>query len=90
MKATDDMKFGVNTNVNLETKTVGISHNLGSSKVKLPHAAVRFKAKATPPKMDYSQPIIKESTPEKATTNHEDILMVLTIAAASIAWIIFR
>ena len=85
MKATNDMKFGINSNVNLETKPVGISHNLGSSKVKLPQSTVRSK----PPKMD-SQPIIKESAPEKTNTNHEDILIILTIAAAAIAWVIFR
>ena len=27
MKATDDMEFGVNSDVNLETKPVGITHN---------------------------------------------------------------
>ena len=49
MKATDDMKFGVNSNVNLETKPVGITHNLGSSKVKLPHASVKTEAARVKP-----------------------------------------
>ena len=38
MKATGDMKFGVNNSLNTESKPVGISHNMGSSKVKLPHS----------------------------------------------------
>ena len=90
MKATDEMKFGVNTNINLETKTVGISHNLGSSKVKLPHAVVVKPRPPTTPKID-SQPVIKESSPEEeTTTNHEINLIVLTFSVATIAWIVFR
>ena len=78
MKATDDMKFGVNTNVNLETKPVGITHNLGSSKVKLPQAAVKAKAvQVQPPKMD-AEPVIRESPPVNTSTQHEDTLIVLT------------
>ena len=34
------MKLGVNSDVNILTKPVGIKHNLGKSKVKLPHAIV--------------------------------------------------
>ena len=37
MKASNDMNFGVNNSLNTEAKQVGISHNLGSSKLKLPH-----------------------------------------------------
>ena len=36
-KASDGMQFGVNVGVNEKSKGVGISHNLGDSKVKLPH-----------------------------------------------------
>ena len=34
-RVTEDMKFGVNNSVNNETKTVGIEHSLGTSKVLL-------------------------------------------------------
>ena len=37
MKATSDMSFGVNNSLNTEAKQVGINHNMGSSKLKLPH-----------------------------------------------------
>ena len=85
MKATDEMKFGVNTNINLETKTVGISHNLGSSKVKLPHAAVETKRSTTTPTI-HPQPEIKEET----NTNHETNLILLIIGVGIAAWMLFR
>ena len=37
LKASNDMNFGVNNSLNTESKQVGINHNLGSSKLKLPH-----------------------------------------------------
>ena len=38
-RVTNDMKLGVNSDVNADgTVSVGIKHNLGASKVKLPHA----------------------------------------------------
>ena len=89
MKATDEMKFGANTNINLETKTVGISHNLGSSKVKLPHAAVETKQPTPAPKID-SQPKIKGSSPEETTSNHETNLILLILGVGTTAWMLFR
>ena len=47
MKATNDMKFGVNNSLNVESKPVGISHNMGSSKLKLPHSIVETNPKPT-------------------------------------------
>ena len=35
------MQFGVNIGVNEKSKAVGIKHNLGDSKVKLPHRVVK-------------------------------------------------
>ena len=52
MKATSDMTFGVNPNVNQEMKSVGVTHNLASSKVALPHAPVKPEATHTAPKTD--------------------------------------
>ena len=40
-KASEDMQFGVNIGVNEKSKAVGIKHNLGDSKVKLPHRVVK-------------------------------------------------
>ena len=37
MRATSDMTFAVNNSSNTEAKPVGIKHNMGSSKVNLPH-----------------------------------------------------
>ena len=86
MKATGDMKFGVDSDVNLETKPVGINHNLGSSKVKLPQAAVKSKSVQV-----QTEPVIKEPPQDDDTsTHHENNLIALTIAAASIAFALFR
>ena len=40
-KADENMKFGVNDTVNEKSKKVGVEHNMGSSKVKLPHVLVK-------------------------------------------------
>ena len=86
MKATGDMKFGVNSNVNLETKTVGISHNLGSSKVKLPHAATRTETVQVKTPITDVKPEIKE--PEN--TQHENNMFALIIVVAGFAaWAFF-
>ena len=36
-RANSNMKLGVNLDVNIDQKSVGIKHNLGTSKVELPH-----------------------------------------------------
>jgi len=36
-RANSNTKLGVNLDVNIEQKSVGIKHNLGTSKVQLPH-----------------------------------------------------
>ena len=86
MKATGDMKFGINSNVNLETKTVGISHNLGSSKVKLPHAATGTETVQVKTPITDVKPEIKE--PE--TTQHENNMITLIIVVGGLAWALFR
>ena len=46
-RATPNMKLGVNSDVNADgTVSVGIKHNLGVSKVKLPHAIQHVLRKA--------------------------------------------
>ena len=44
MKASNDMNFGVNNSINTEAKQVGISHNMGSTKLKLPHTNLKGEA----------------------------------------------
>ena len=39
-RATSDMKLGVNSDINMLIKPVGIRHNLGESKVVLPHVCI--------------------------------------------------
>ena len=52
LKATSDMSFGVNSSLNNESKDVGIKHNMGSSKVKLPHKSVKPKSEHVAPQTD--------------------------------------
>ena len=88
MKATEDMNFGLNYSLNIETKTVGISHNLGSSKVLLPH-----KTENKP------KPIMKTDETKTSdiklennikSTQHEDNLIVFMVVGGVIAWYLFR
>ena len=83
------MKLGVNSDVNVKSKSVGIKHNLGKSKVLLPHTSVVKKVnvpviKKEPPKPDKPQP----AKPE--TSKHEINLAVLTIVVGGLAWYMFR
>ena len=89
------MKLGVNTDVNSKSVPVGIKHNLGKSKVLLPHTSVvKQKAviKKEPPKpadsSDSDKPQPPPSNPD--TTKHEINLAALTIIAGGLAWYMFR
>ena len=86
MKATEDMNFGVNNALNTETKTVGINHNLGSSKVSLPHKPEK-KPKPIIKKEETQTDAIK---PENKSTQHEDNLIVFMVVGGAIAWFLFR
>ena len=82
MKATSDMTFGVNLQVNQEMKSVGLKHNLGSSKVVLPH---KTETKPKPP-----LPIVKTEIPKSdVTTRHDINLTVLTVIMSVLAWYLF-
>ena len=90
-KADENMKFGVNTGGNEKSKAVGIKHNLGDSKVKLPHVVVKkvepVVAKASPPKkMPHSKMEAVSSTEDVHETNKS----VYMIAAVAIGWWLFR
>ena len=86
MKATEDMNFGVNNALNTETKTVGISHSLGSSKVSLPHKP-ETKPKTIIPTETAQTYAIK---PENKSSQHEDNLIVFMVVGGAIAWYLFR
>ena len=88
------MKLGVNTDVNLKTVSVGIKHNLGKSKVLLPHTSVvKKKTTAERPKIEEVKndtPSTKTQQAKPDTTKHEINLAALTIIAGGLAWYMFR
>ena len=82
------MKLGVNTDVNSKSVPVGMKHNLGKSKVLLPHTSV-VKKRVERPKIEE----VKNETPSTAkpeTTKHEINLAVITIVVGGLAWFMFR
>ena len=86
-KASEDMKFGVNETVNENSKKVGIKHNLGDGKVKLPHA----KSPVIIPKVVKSVPKASKPTESSYTeSSHETNKSVYIIAAIGLGWYLFR
>ena len=83
-KATDGMQFGVNVGVNEKSKGVGVRHNLGESKVKLPHTVVK---QVVPPKRQEVKPVVNNV--EKEDT-HETNKTAWMIGAAGLGWWLFR
>ena len=82
MRATEDMKFGVNNSLNIETKTVGITHSLGTSKVLL-------NTNNQPrPKLTNSDKSDEVSNIE--TSSHQNTLIVLMLAGGLLSWFLFR
>ena len=93
------MKLGVNTDVNSKSVPVGIKHNLGKSKVLLPHtSAVKKrvdvkKAAVERPKIDEVKnetPSTKTHQDKPETSKHEINLAVITIVVGGLAWFMFR
>ena len=82
-KASSDMQFGVNVGVNEKSKGVGIKHNLGDSKVKLPHRVtnrnVVVKNKVEPPK-----PVVADDS--HIDTTHETNKSAYMIGAVALGW----
>ena len=81
-KASEGMQFGVNVGVNEKSKGVGIKHNLGESKVKLPHVAEKKKPNAKPKAL----PKVKESVQD----THETNKVAWMIGAAGLGWWMFK
>ena len=88
MKATEDMKFGINNSLNTETKTVGISHSLGSSKVFLEH---KTKTKQNPITTEKDDDKIDEiKTENNDTTQHQSNLILFMVLGGALSWFLFR
>ena len=85
-KASFDMRFGVNVGVNEKSKSVGIKHNLGDSKVKLPHVSrhVVVKANVSPPK-----PVVAPSV-MVVEDSHDTNKTAWMIGAVGLGWWLFR
>ena len=102
MKATGDMNFGVNNSLNTEAKQVGISHNMVSSKVKLPHIHLKGGASfADITEMNPKTLIKTDSTKHEnnidstqheinARSEHEVRILTFIIISGGLAWYLFR
>ena len=93
-RATPNMKLGVNSDVNSDgTVSVGIKHNLGVSKVKLPHVVQKDAShviRKAAEKVESLAPEKDPSAPKSTTTKHEIDLILLMIAATATARLLFR
>ena len=76
--------LSVNVGVNEKSKAVGIKHNLGDSKVKLPHSAVKPPV-VIPKKVESAS---MQSVPTES--KHETNISVYMIAAVALGWYFFR
>ena len=88
-RASPQMRLGVNDNVNVDIKQIGIpKHNLAPSKNKLPHAVETESKKHETKNINVSTHITKTS--RLINSAHEINLAVSTISAAGLAWFLFR
>ena len=84
------MKLGVNTDVNSKSVPVGVKHNLGKSKVSLPHTSV-IKNRVDVKKSEEVKNEPDKPQPAKPdSTKHEINLAVITIVVGGLAWFMFR
>ena len=70
--------------MNEKSKSVGVKHNLGDSKVKLPHTVVK---QVVPPKKQEVEPAV--NVVEKKDT-HETNKTAWMIGAAGLGWWLFK
>ena len=94
-KADENMQFGVSVGVNEKSKSVGIKHNLGDSKVKLPH--VSRHVVVVPQSNESKVPVVvpqsnvnKVETVSSTEDAHETNKSVYMIAAVALGWWLFR
>ena len=83
-KADEGMQFGVNVGVNGKSKSVGIKHNLGESKVNLPHTVVK---QVVPTKKLGNEPVVIDV---KEEDTHETTKAAWMIGAAGLGWWLFK
>ena len=85
--ATADMKLGVNSDVNADgTVDVGIRHNLGVSKVKLPHAVHMLQKADDNINIESVDDKTTPNTVKRTQTQHELNLILVMLAATDKAW----
>ena len=83
------MHLGVNSDVNVDgTVDVGIRHNLGSSK-KLPHMLRKVCDTINKDIESLDDKTVPE-TVKRIQSQHEINIIVVTIAAAGLAWMLFH
>ena len=82
------MRLGVNLDVNSKSVPVGIRHNLGESKVLLPHTSV-VKKRVERPKIEEVKNDTPSTKPKPEATKHEINLAVITIVVGGLAWYMF-
>ena len=102
-RVTPNIKLGVNSDANADgTVNVGIKHNLGVSKVKLPHASHVLRKVAE--KVEILVVVVKRILLRRllkrlvrslqihlrVLTKHELNLILIMIAATAGAWLLFR
>ena len=91
-KADENMQFGVNVGVNENSKGAGIKHNLGDSKVQLPHKVTTRVVDKKPVKANVSisppKPVVVEDS--HIETSHETNKTVWMIGAVGLGWLLFR
>ena len=86
-RASPHMRLGVNNNVNVAIKQIGIpKHNFVPSKNKLPHV-IETETKNINVSTHNTHNI---KTSRLINSAHEINLAVLTISAAGLAWFLFR
>ena len=83
-KADEGMQFGVNVGVNEKSKGVGIKHNLGDSKIKLPHT-IHHKSEARPPSI-VTKTVVLPSVEDSHDTNKTAWMF----GAVGLGWWMFR
>ena len=83
-KASDGMQFGVNLSVNEKSKSVGVKHNLGDSKVKLPHTVPKEE------KHSETLPPPSPSKPKEVEDTHETNKIAWMVGLTGLGWWMFR
>ena len=87
-RASPQMQLGVNDNVNVGIKQIGIpKHNFVPSKNKLPHAIETGSRKH---ETEHTTKTLKINNKSLINSAHEINRAVLTISAAGLAWFLFR